>query len=149
MKIKYAHTNIVSSNWKELAKFYQDVLGCEMVLPVRTISDPFLSEGTGVENAELHGVHLRLPGYGLNAPNLEIFEYSEMENNLPPAANRKGLAHLAFHVDDIQTITTNVLENGGSMLGNVTETDLPGVGHLKFVYLTDPEGNILEILNWS
>ena len=34
-------------------------------------------------------------------------------------------------------------------LGKVVEADLPGVGRLTFVYLTDPEGNILEIQNWS
>jgi predicted enzyme related to lactoylglutathione lyase len=31
MPIRYAHTNIVAEDWQRLARFYQEVLGCEPV----------------------------------------------------------------------------------------------------------------------
>lgn len=38
---------------------------------------------------------------------------------------------------------------GGQTLGKVTEKSVDGVGKLKFVYLRDPEGNIIEIQSWN
>ena len=72
-----------------------------------------------------------------------------MQEKLSPAANRLGFGHLAFHVDDVRAILGKVIEYGGSKLGEVVIKNVDGVGTLTFVYATDPEGNILEIQNWS
>jgi len=37
MKAKYKHTNIVANDWRSLAKFYEDVFGCEFVPPERDL----------------------------------------------------------------------------------------------------------------
>lgn len=42
-----------------------------------------------------------------------------------------------------------VLENGGKALGEITNKEVPGVGLLTFVYMSDPEDNIIELQNWS
>ncbi|MGB3589887.1 MAG: VOC family protein, partial [Tunicatimonas sp.] len=122
---------------------------CIPVPPVRSQSAKWLAEGTGLPNASLEGVHLRLPGYGNNGPTLEIYQYRQMEDKPAPAVNRQGLGHLAFLVDDVLSIKEKILQHGGSELGKVTEADVAGVGRLTFIYMTDSEGNILEIQNWS
>lgn len=149
MSTRYIHTNIVSHNWKRIARFYLEVFECVPVPPERNLAGRWLEQGTGVENAALCGMHLRLPGFGANGPTLEIFQYGEVKENHPPAANRKGFSHIAFHVDDVKEIYEKVLAHGGSALGEMTVKEIEGVGTLTFVYMTDPDGNIVEIQNRS
>lgn len=149
MSITYAHTNIIAEDWQRLARFYEEVLGCVPVPPQRQQAGDWLSKGTGVPNAALEGMHLRLPGHGDNGPTLEIYQYRHMEERPAPAANRKGLGHLAFAVDDVAAMRNQILAYGGRDLGQITETVVEGVGTITFIYMTDPEGNILEIQSWS
>ncbi len=148
MHIRYTHTNIVAADWQRLARFYEHVFGCTRLPPPRDQSGDWLDRGTGVAGAHLRGVHLRLPGCGAEGPTLEIYQYDAIEPCPPPAANRKGLGHLAFAVDDVDAVLEAVLDHGGGALGDLSETSVPGVGHLRFVYALDPEGNIIELQRW-
>ena len=148
MKAKYKHTNIIAKNWRALAKFYQDVFGCVLVPPERDLSGAWLTKGTGVLDARFCGVHLRLPGYGQDCPTLEIYSYSRNEPRPAPAANREGITHLAFEVDDVERAAYDVLNHGGSKVGDITSSPVEGVGLLTFVYLADPESNIIELQAW-
>jgi predicted enzyme related to lactoylglutathione lyase len=148
--MKYVHTNIIAKDWKNLAKFYEEVFDCKPVFPERKLSGEWLDIGTGIKNAKLEGIHLRLPGYGDQGPTLEIFSYSEnIEKALPPKANREGYGHLAFQVVNLEETIEKVIKNNGSKIGEVTNKEIEGVGKLSFIYLTDPEKNIIEIQNWS
>ena len=73
---KYVHTNLVARDWRQLARFYQDVLGCVPMLPERNLSGADYERGTGVQGARAQGIHLLLPGYGPSGPTLEIFQYA-------------------------------------------------------------------------
>lgn len=145
MKARYKHTNIIARDWRALASFYQDVFGCVLVPPERTLSGAWLDKGTGVPNAAVSGVHLRLPGHGDAGPTLEIFEYTQERARPATAANRQGLSHLAFEVQDVRQAQAKVLEHGGSRVGEIVSSEVRGVGLLTFVYLADPEGNIIEL----
>ena len=149
MKARYKHTNIVAADWQALATFYEDVFGCAPVPPRRDLSGAWLDRGTGVRDAHLTGVHLRLPGHGDGGPTLEIYGYSWSEPRPAAAANREGIAHVAFEVDDVVAATRLVLGHGGSLVGEVTSSEVPGVGMLTFVYAADPEGNIVELQSWG
>lgn len=148
MKARYKHTNIVAKDWRQLANFYQTVFELEQVPPQRNLSGDWLEKGTGVPSASFEGVHLRLAGHGENGPTLEIYQYAR---NLPrpqTAANREGITHLAFEVDDVVQAMQEVLEHGGSKVGEITTSTVEGAGELIFVYLADPEGNIIELQAW-
>ena len=149
MKVKYRHTNIISRDWRRLAQFYRDALGCTILLPERSLKGVWLDMGTGVPDTHLRGIHLRLPGHGADGPVLEIYQYSQNEPRAVTAPNREGIMHLAFEVDSVATATAVVLEHGGRMVGDITSTDLPGDGRLTFVYVADPEGNIIELQSWD
>ncbi len=149
MSITFGHTNIIATDWKLLASFYKNVFSCIEVPPQRSQSGKWLEEGTGVANAQLEGVHLRLPGHGNTGPTLEIYSYSKMEEKPPSVANRKGFGHIAFTVDNVATIVEKVLAHHGSLLGKITQNNVPGVGLLTFVYCEDPEENIIEIQSWK
>ena len=143
--IRYMHTNIIARDWRKLVRFYQEVFACEPVPPERDIREDWLARGTGVPGARIRGIHLRLPGHGEEGPTLEIFQYTHMEKKPATAANRQGLAHLAFQVEDPGATRTRVIAHGGADLGELVTHAIEGVGTLTFIYMTDPEGNILEI----
>ncbi len=143
--IQYTHVNIVAEDWRALADFYIRVFGCKLKPPVRDHKGEWLSRGTGVKNAALAGAHLILPGFADDGPTLEIFQFAEMADNGASSANRKGLRHIAFRVDDVGKMMESVIQNGGSCLGEIVSRRIDGVGTLTFVYVHDPEGNIIEI----
>ncbi|MGB6068068.1 MAG: VOC family protein [Desulfomonilaceae bacterium] len=148
MNAKYKHTNIIARDWNALAAFYEKVFGCVRVPPERRLSGEWLERGTGVPGAKFSGVHLRLPGHGDTGPTLEIYQYSENAPKPPPMANREGFSHIAFEVEDVHDAAAQVLKNGGRKIGDVTSASVEGVGILTFVYLADPEGNIIELQTW-
>ncbi|KAE9647205.1 VOC family protein [Pseudomonas sp. PB106] len=147
--VKYSHTNLIASDWKKLAKFYSEVFGCEQVGPVRSLSGLGVSGGTGVQNARLEGVHLRFPGFGPEGPTLEIFQYQETLERETAYANSKGLTHIAFEVTNMDEICAKVIRQGGWMLGKLVRQEVEGVGVCTFVYVRDPDRNIIEIQMWD
>jgi hypothetical protein len=58
------------------------------------------------------------------------------------------LAHIAFAVDDVEAARAAVLEAGGGVVGEVVTLDVAQAGKVTFVYVTDPEGNIIELQKW-
>ncbi len=69
-KARFVHTNLIANDWKKLAKFYEKIFGCKIVPPERELSGKLIEDVTGVPNAEINGVHLRLPGHGDSGPTL-------------------------------------------------------------------------------
>ena len=148
--MRYAHTNIIAKDWQKLALFYQEVFACLPVPPQRDLHGDWLDKLTGVENAHIQGVHLRLPGYTKEAPTLEIFSYAdEMPVALLNDINTTGIGHLAFEVEDVQATLEKILSCGGSTLGELVTKEYPGLGTACLVYCRDPEGNIIELQNWQ
>ncbi len=146
---KFVHVNLVAHDWKKLAGFYQQVFGCTVVPPERDLSGQWLEDVTAVAGARIRGAHFRLPGFGGEGPTLEIFQYSPEMARERTAANRPGFGHIAFSVDDVESARDAVLAAGGKHLGKLVSNETPGVGRLTVVYVTDPEGNIIELQKWS
>jgi len=146
---RFVHTNLVARDWRMLAQFYEQVLGCTPVPPERNLKGQWLEEATGVPRAHIQGIHLRLPGCGKNGPTLEIFQYNTQEGRAEKAINRPGFAHIAFAVDDVAGAREAVLAAGGGVVGKMVSLAVPGAGTVTFVYVTDPEGNIIELQHWS
>ena len=147
--MRFAHVNIVSSDWRALAEFYQRVFNCKIVPPLRKQSGDWLEKGTGLKNASLEGAHLLLPGYGEKGPTLEIYQYDTVEDQAPVLPNKRGFGHIAFEVESVEEITEAVLKNGGKSFGEITRRTVEGFGELTFVYLRDPEGNLIEVQSWK
>ena len=147
--IKYAHTNIITDDWKRLAEFYIQVFECTPLYPERDLHGEWLERATSIKNAHLRGIHLRMPGYEETLPTIEIFQYDSNENGLATLANRRGFSHIAFRVDDVPKVLDRVLQNGGSRVGELVETKVDNVGTLTFVYAKDIDGNIVELQHWK
>lgn len=149
MNVRYAHTNLITADWRRLAAFYQAVFECVPVPPERDLRGDWLSAGTAVPDAHITGMHLRLPGHGPNGPTLEIFSYDTVLQGPAGPANLKGYGHLAFEVEDVTAMVSSVLGHGGAEVGEVVRHPVPGVGLLTFTYVADPDGNLIELQNWA
>ena len=146
---KYVHTNLIAEDWRMLANFYQHVFGCVPVPPERDFHGEKLEAGTGIQGAHLRGVHLRLPGYDDNGPTLEIFNYNILEQRSKTAVNRPGFGHIAFSVDDVAAAQTAVLQAGGNTIGEIVTLQVATGAKVTWCYVSDPEGNIIELQSWS
>ena len=136
IQAKYVHTNIVAEDWRALVRFYQDVFGCIPLPPERDYQGPWITDVTTIADVSIQGMHVQLPG-------------SRQPDRPPAATNLPGFAHIAFHVDDVPKARQAVLDGGGHDLGKIHQMDVPGAGTITLVYMTDPEGNIVELQNWS
>ena len=146
---RFGHVNLIARDWRALADFYTRVFGCSFVPPERDYAGPDLEAGTGVPGAALHGGHLRLPGGGADGPTLEIYQYAAMPEALPPAANRPGFGHIAFAVPSVAEARDVVLAAGGGSVGSVVTLGTADGRFVTWAYVTDPEGNIVELQSWS
>lgn len=149
IQAKYVHTNLIAEDWHSLIAFYQQVFGCVVVPPERDFRGKDLDAGTHLSGAHLQGVHLRLPGYGDDGPTLEVFQYKPQEDRAKTAVNRPGFGHVAFQVPDVVLAREEVLQAGGQPIGEVVTMQVSTGAKVTWCYVTDPEGNILELQSWS
>ena len=91
---------------------------------------------------------MRLPGWGADGPTLEIFNYSRLADAEAPVANRPGFAHIAFAVESVADARAEMLSNGGRAIGDIVAVTTSR-GTVTWCYVTDPEGNIVELQTWT
>lgn len=149
MRARYVHTNLIAKDWSALAAFYCAVFGCTPVPPERDYSGAALDAGTRLRGARLRGGHFRLPGYGEAGPTIEIYSYDQLAPRPATAVNRPGFGHIAFEVDDVERARAEVLAHGGAPVGEVVTLATATGARVTWCYVTDPEGNILELQAWS
>jgi predicted enzyme related to lactoylglutathione lyase len=148
-KVKYVHTSIVARDWKLLSQFYIRALGCTRKLPERTLRGAWLDRVTSITGAHIKGIHLGLPGYGVDGPTLEVFQYSKTKKGSASAINRPGYSHIAFSVRNVMKALGKLEKHGGGRVGKVVRAEIEGMGPIHFVYAHDPEGNIIELQKWG
>ena len=61
------------------------------------------------------------------------------------AVNRPGFGHIAFSVEDVAGARDEVLAAGGRPVGEVVTVTLPSGAQVTWCYVTDPEGNVIEL----
>ena len=146
---RYVPTNVVAHDWQALASFYQRVFGCSVVPPERHFSGAALEAGTAVAGARIDGVHLRLPGHGAAGPTLEVFSYSRAAERGSALVNRPGFGHVAFEVESVAEVREEVLREGGRAVGEIVTLATADGREVTWCYVTDPEGNIIELQSWG
>lgn len=148
-RVRYAHTNLIANDWRKMLTFYVEVFQCVPVSSERDHHGAHIDDLTSMPGARIRGQHVRLPGHGDDGPTLEIFQYERNDPTMPTSLSRPGFAHLAFEVEDVAGKRTEVLDQGGRDVGKVVTIDIAGAGTLTLNYMTDPEGNIIELQHWE
>ncbi len=153
MKVRLAHVSITAKDLRRLAAFYIEAFGFVPNREERGFSGEWVEKGTGLPRADFTRIHLRLPGVKEYGTDLEIIQYSHAaEDSSPPVANMTGLRHLAFETEDageLKNLYERIIEIGGGKLGEISEREIGDLGTVSFVYMTDIEGNIVELVTWE
>lgn len=140
--MRFDQVKFLARDIEALSAFYREALQCVTVVPEQT-TDGAVARAVGVPDAEVTLSILRLPGRGDRGPVLELYSvtgYVPDDWDLRP-----GQGQLAFEVDDLEASVGKVVAAGGSTLGEVIEWQGPSGTTARFVYLRDPEGNIVDL----
>lgn len=149
-RARFAHVNIVARDWRKLARFYEDALGCVPLNPERDYAGRDLERGTGIRDVALRGIHMKLPGFEDGpAPTLEIFQYDPEGSDPPRTVNRVGFGHICFQVANVQDARREILAKGGQEVGDVVTLSPSNQSSVTWCYVRDPEGNIIELQRWN
>lgn len=142
--MRFDQVKILARDLDSLVSFYEEALECITVVPAMA-TDEVVARGAGVPDATVTLAALRLPGRGDRGPVLELYS---IDGEVPEGWDyRPGNGQLAFEVDDFEAAIGKVISTGGSALGEVVEWEAPSGSVARFVYLSDPEGNIIDL--WS
>ena len=142
--MRFDQAKFIARDVEALASFYEDALDCERVVPTQDLTDGVVARAVGVPGANLKLSVLRLPGHGEHGPVLEIYSVSGGEP-VPDWHYEPGQGQLAFEVEDLESSVGRVIAAGGSSLGEVVRWKGPSGTEARFVYLRDPEGNIIDL----
>lgn len=141
--MRFDQTKFLVRDVDSLSTFYEKALDCETVVAVQAISDPAVARAIGVPGADITLTVLRLPGRGSQGPVLEL--YSMSGGDQTTWSHGPGQGQIAFEVEDLEGAVDRVKEAGGANLGEIVEWQSPSGSTARFVYMRDPEGNIIDL----
>ncbi len=137
------HIGLQVADLERSVGFYQGVLGFDVVFQWNPQA-AYIGELVGYPDVDLHAAILRLPNSDVF---LELLEYRNVERSpVDTSTANPGTAHIAFFVDDLDTLYARLRERGvASVSAPVTPTIGPNIGG-RAVYLKDPDGIRVELI---
>jgi catechol 2,3-dioxygenase-like lactoylglutathione lyase family enzyme len=135
------HTSLTVGDLEHSVAFYTN-LGLEVLLR-QTPGGTYLQKITGFPDAHIKQAHLSLPGGGHR---LELFEYVTPRGQ--PVRSRNcdpGNTHLAFVVDDLDTMYEQLARQGVDFVSPPVTIDAGANVGAKGLYLRDPDGFTIEL----
>lgn len=143
---KTQHFGVIVSDLDRLVKFYSELFGKEPVVPIQDVPlQPF------IEQNGYNPGGARSATFALEGASLELIELEALKGSEPNLQNNRkvGDKHFCFQVDDMNEAYQQLkARNIDGLTFNaeptiMTEGLLAGYGLL---YLRDPEGNMLELM---
>ncbi len=149
---KFSHIGMSVKNIEEVVKWYHEVLGFYLLMPVTEVeNDP--STAIGIMCQDVFGdafetfkiAHLSTAdGIGI-----EMFEFPETkQEKMEFNPYNLGIFHLCIQDPNIEELAEKIVANGGKQRMPIREY-YPGEKPYKMVYMEDPFGNIVEIYTHS
>lgn len=142
-----AHVGLTVTNLDRSVEFYRDVLGLsylgEMEMKGLATEKLFHRKGCKARVAYLNGSH------ELNAPPVELIQFVGQEPERQAGdLFRTSISELCFAVEDIDREYRRLKEMGVEFLSEPQTFDSTeyGFGKSRAVYLRDPDGIVLELL---
>lgn len=138
-----AHTGITVHSLERSLAFWQDILGFEVAVRY-SMSGEVVEQITGVPGGAIEFAILNIPG----GHQVELVEYTAPAHreHLRPRPSDVGSLHLALYVENIQAVLRRVAAAGWQAAGTPqTMADGPAKG-VTFVYMTDPDGTVVELI---
>ena len=136
------HTSFTVSNLDWSLSFFRDILGFEVTSKAPR-NPRAIQHITGVEEAEVMIAYVRAPGHSV-----ELIQYLRPDRRARHQSRPcdVGFAHLAFDVDNVDAAVIAAKEYGVLPIAAPYVTDAgPNAGG-KVVYLRDPDGITIELI---
>jgi len=135
----FVHIGLVVEDLDETVRFLS-LLGLECSKPSEQ-SGEWIDRIIGLDGSAVEIVMVRLPD-GTDVFEIVRFRSPSAEAQEPaPAANRPGLRHIAFKVDDVRAVVDRVREAGWDTIGEIVDYQ----GMFLLCYVRGPEGLIVEL----
>lgn len=139
------HTGFTVSDLDRSVAFFRDVLGFE-VTGEDQADAAFMARLTGIEGATARLAFLKLPGHAI-----ELIEYQgsieRVSSSLRPCD--PGFTHISFTVENIEALVAACLEHGLKEYQPVLRMEQGPAEGTKVVYLRDPDGLTIELIEWA
>jgi catechol 2,3-dioxygenase-like lactoylglutathione lyase family enzyme len=146
------HVNLDVEDQEKMIAFYRDALGLSLTKRV-TISGQWIGAVVGLGDVNAEVVYLDFP----QGPRIELIRYNAPITGRPAGVdkpNAPGLRHMAFKVDDINTLVARLQQAGVRFFSDVqsvpqSQVTYAGGVRKRLVYFQDPEGNLLELCEYK
>ena len=139
--IVFDHTGFITPSLEGSVRFWSEVMGFEPKPSVERRGD-WVAPFTGVPGAGLKIAHL----FG-RGTHLEFIEFAAGGGSSgEPVAANCGTGHVCFKVRDIEATVQRVLDGGGRLAGRITTITEGAATGVRGLYLRDPYGVLIELL---
>lgn len=143
MSARPHHTGLTVASLERSLPFWRDALGTEVVLDQES-RGRYLGAVIGEPDAQGRAVHLRFPD---NSHQIELYEYRTPAggaHRLRPVD--VGFAHVAVVCDDLDALLARLVAAGGAPVGRPVTVDRGANVGARAVYVRDPDGHTLELI---
>ncbi|MCP4482741.1 MAG: VOC family protein [bacterium] len=138
------HMAIVVDDIENIIDFYTKILGFKLRDRYKVESED-IRKGMGLPEAKAKGAHLIIPNSDVE---LELFEFGNNISKKPEEylASHLGYRHMSILVENLKEIYDELQRKGVSFISApVLVRDPACFKGFKFIYMKDPEGNIIEL----
>jgi catechol 2,3-dioxygenase-like lactoylglutathione lyase family enzyme len=135
----FVHVGLVVEDLDETVRFLA-LLGFDCGEP-GVFSGEWIDRIIGLENVTVEIVMARAPDGTDMFEVVRFHSPSAGAQELAPAANRPGLRHVAFKVDDVRGVVDRVREAGWETVGEIVDFE----NTFLLCYVRGPEGLIVEL----
>ena len=140
-----SHTGLVVKDMETMVAFYRENFGFQVVLDTQV---------SGKETDDIVDFHVereRIVVMALGENQIEMIEYRPTGRGYPKDYKSNDLfgVHLAFHTDNMERDFVLLKERGVTIISKGPQTipeDHPIFAGTKVLYLQDPEGHPLELI---
>jgi catechol 2,3-dioxygenase-like lactoylglutathione lyase family enzyme len=140
-----SHTGLVVKDMEKMIAFYRDIFGFEVIL------DTAVSGQEADRIVDFHVEHERIVLMELQNSQIELLEYRPTGRGYPEDYKSNDLfgVHLALQTNDMEGDFAALKAKGVKMISQGPQTipeDHPLFAGTKVLYLQDPEGHPLELI---
>ncbi|HEX9481492.1 MAG TPA: VOC family protein [Solirubrobacteraceae bacterium] len=133
------HVGVIVNDLEAAVAFFVD-LGLERA-GAGTVEGEWVDRVVGLEGVRAELVFVRTPDRSDSIELVKFHSPSAHGGAPPPAANRPGIRHLAFTVDDLETVLDRLRSRGLEMVGEVQDYE----DIFRLCYVRGPENIIVEL----
>lgn len=144
-RIRVSHTGLCVSDLQKSLRFYTEGLGF-------VLADTYTAGNEVAAAAEIASTtQLTSQMIVKDGLRLELLWWAEPGTCGTPSAvrNHMGLTHLSFAVDDVADIAARLVALGATVIESTRTHFSHGPMSVDLLFVTDPDGNRIELLNWD